>query len=133
MVNIYGSHNQMQESANAIYRVTDTQGHKQIYYMYNILKTSDVKWPSSKKVVKGWTCVVEPTEDNLDDRSLTYEYPEINLSDIEDTWFRRELGVKDYQRVKYDPVILESYSNDDSDSDMFDGDGEDSSNSELEY
>ena len=132
MVNIYGSHNQMQESANAIYRVTDTQGHKQIYYMYNILKTSDVKWPSSKKVVKGWTCVVEPTEDNFVDRSLTYEYPEINLSDIEDTWFRRELGVKDYQRVKYDPVILESYNNDsDNDSDMFDG--EDSSNSELEY
>ena len=56
----------------------------------------------------------------------------INLSDIEDTWFRRELGVKDYQRVKYDPIILESYNNDsDNDSDMFDG--EDSSNSELEY
>ena len=134
MVNIYGTHNEMQENANAIYKVMDTKGHKYVYYMFNVLKSTDFKWPSSKKVVKGWTCVVEPTEDNLYDRSITYQYPEMNLSNIEDTWFRRELGVKNYQRVKYDPIVLESYDNDSESEGDGDGDGdEDCGSTYSEY
>ena len=116
MVNMYGTKTQMEQNANAIYLVTNTSGRKQTYYMFNRLRSTNSKWPGSKKVLKGWICVLVPGEDNSIDKCVSYEYQELTLAGIEDTWFNHQLGVKNYQQVKYDPIVIENY--DDYDSDM---------------
>ena len=114
LMNIYGTKKQMFENSNAVYKVTTPEGRKKIYYMFNRMVTTNSKWLNSKKVPKGWYCVSCPTDDNYIDKCIYYEYPEFSLGDIEHTWFYEQLGVKNYQQIKYSPIVIDT---NDSDSD----------------
>tara|TARA_B110000208_G_scaffold167639_1_gene207217 strand:+ start:881 stop:1306 length:426 start_codon:yes stop_codon:yes gene_type:complete len=127
MMTIYGTRSEMETNANAIYKVTNSQGRKQIYYLFNRVVRTNSKWFDSSKVLRGWNCIIYPEEDNMIDRTIQYVYPEVNLSELEDVWFHPELNVKNYQQMKYEPYIIDNHSyNYDEDED--DDDYDDSSN-----
>ena len=132
MNTIYGSRSDMEIKANAIYKVTNTQGRKQVYYLFNRTVRTNSKWLDSRKVLKGWICVIYPEEDNLIDSTIEYVYPEVNLSEIEDVWFHPELNVKNFQQMKYDPCI-EEYRCEDEDEDEDEYEDDVSNCSESDY
>jgi uncharacterized protein YbdZ (MbtH family) len=114
---LYGTPDKMYSNANAVYKVTNSEGRKMIYYMFIKFVSTNSKWPNSKKIPKGWYCAVYPGEGNMKDKSITYEYPEINLASIEDTWFH--VDIKNYQQIKYEPyeVVDDDYSQNDEEED----------------
>lgn len=116
-MSIYGTQDQMYNNANAVYKVINSNGHKSTYYLYNKIVSTNSKWPGSKKVSKGWYCVVCPERENTIDQTFTYEYPEVNLSEVEDIWFHPELNVRNFQQIKYDPYITDTVHYDDGESD----------------
>lgn len=121
--NIYGSTKHMENSSNAIYKVTTNSGLKHTYYMFNKL-TDTTKWLGKKYANKGWICVVV-SEDCME-KTVSYEYPDLDLSDIENTWFKRDCGIQNYQQVKYDPYIIDKPQfNFDSDDDFDDYESDD--------
>ena len=128
---IFGNFVHMEKTANAIYKVTNTEGRKMMYFMFTKLESVNSKWPSSRKVSKGWVCVAYPCGDNVEDKLIKYEYADANIGDIEHKWFNLEGGVKNYQQIKYDPYIDTQYNEDsDSDSELEIDDGSSVANSD---
>lgn len=64
-------------------------------------------WLGTKYSHKGWICVVVSEDPMI--KTVTYKYPENELNEIENTWFKRETGIQNYQQVKYDPYIIERH------------------------
>ena len=133
---VYGNFDHMEQTANAIYKVTNLKGRKLIYFMFNKIVSTDSKWPGSRKVPKGWICIACPCDDNYDDKTIKYEYPEVNIQDIEYVWFTSQLDVKNYQQIKYDPYIDTQYNQNEDDDDLSidieDDDSSISSNSNMD-
>lgn len=125
---IYGSDQHMHDKANAVYKVTSPNGSKATYYMYEKLVNRS-GWLGPYYVKKGWICVIVP--EDVMQRTVTYEYPELELKHIEETWFRAELGIKNYNQVKYMPYEIklnsraEVQDNDDDDDYLIENDDDD--------